>query len=159
MVPLPVTDFFEASKCIFQRCDFPRLSSEDFGDEEGLREESFQTSGTMHDHLVIFTQFIDTENCDNILQFAVTLQNGLNLTSDLVMAIANILWVQNSTGGSQWIHRRVNPFRCNISFQIKECIQVSKGRCRSRVCWVVRRYVNRLNGSNSSLFSRSDSFL
>ena len=78
VVPLAVADFFEAADRFGERRDLARLAGEHFGHEERLRQEPLDAAGAMHDELVFFGQFIDAEDRDDVLQFAVALQNRLH---------------------------------------------------------------------------------
>ena len=96
MIPLAVTQFFEAFDRFVARSDLPLLSGKRFGDEERLRQETLDTSSAMYDQLILFAQFIDTENCDDVLKFAVSLQDLLNATSNLVVTFAHDQRIENS---------------------------------------------------------------
>ena len=96
VIPLAVADFFEAANRVFQRGDFTWLAGEDFGHEERLREESLDTTSTMHDQLVFFRQLVDTENRDDVLLLAVALQGRLHTSGDRVMSLADILRIENT---------------------------------------------------------------
>ena len=104
----------------------------------------------MDNHLVVFRQFVDAHNGDNILKFAVSLKHRLDASSAGVMFVANVLRVQNAGVGSQRVNGRINAFSGNGSFQINERVQLSERRSRSWVSRVVSRNVNRLDGRNSA---------
>ena len=76
VIPLAVAKFLEAADRVFERRDLTRLAGEDFGDQKRLRQEAFDAAGTVDDQLIFFRQFVDTENRDDILQFAVTLSES-----------------------------------------------------------------------------------
>ena len=96
VIPLAVTQFFKAFDRFIARSDLPLLTGERFGDEERLRQEALDASSAMHDEFVFFALFIDTENCDDVLKFAVSLQNLLHATSNLVVTFAHDQGVENS---------------------------------------------------------------
>ena len=96
VVPLAVADFFEAADRFGQRRDLARLAGEHFGHEERLRQEPLDAAGAMHDQLVVFAQFVDAENRDDVLQFAVALQNRLHAAGDVVVPLAHVLRIENS---------------------------------------------------------------
>ncbi len=85
MIPLTIADFFKAADGIFQLGDFTRNAQEYFGHQERLRQEAFDTASAMHDQLVRFAQFVDTENGDDVLQFAIALESRLHATSHCVV--------------------------------------------------------------------------
>ncbi len=78
VVPFAVADFFEAADRFGQRRDLARLAGEHFGDQERLRQEPLDAAGALHDELVLFGKFVDAEDRDDVLQFAVALQNRLH---------------------------------------------------------------------------------
>ena len=67
------------------------------------RQEAFDAACSMHDQTIFFTQFIHTQNRDDVLEFSVALQRGLNASSDRVVSISHVLSVQNSAGRRQGI--------------------------------------------------------
>ena len=96
MIPLAVTQLFKAANRIFQRSDLPRLTGKHFRHQERLREESFDAASAVYDQFVLFRQFVDTKNRDDILEFAVTLQSRLNAASNIVVTIANVVRIKNT---------------------------------------------------------------
>ncbi len=104
VIPLAVCDFFEAANRVGDRGVLTRLAGEDFGDKERLRQKAFHAASAMHDQFVFFAQFIDTENRDDVLQFAVTLQRPLHAAGDIVVLLADISWIENPAGRGQRIH-------------------------------------------------------
>ena len=63
---------------IVQGRELAGLSGEHFRNVERLRQETFDAACSMHDQFVLFTQFINTQNGDDVLQFAIPLQSGLH---------------------------------------------------------------------------------
>ena len=53
----------------------PCLPVNDFGHDERLRQELLDAPGAMDHLLVLLAQFVDAEDRDDVLQFAITLQN------------------------------------------------------------------------------------
>ena len=82
MVPLAVAQLLEAADRVGQRRDLARLAGEHLGHEERLRQESLDAAGAVHDLLVLFAQFLDAEDGDDVLQFAVALQDLLHPAGD-----------------------------------------------------------------------------
>ena len=65
--------------------NLPGLPVNDFGHEERLRQEPLDAAGAVHDLLVLFAQFVDAEDGDDVLQFAVPLQDLLHAAGDVVV--------------------------------------------------------------------------
>ena len=151
MIPFAVTNLFKAANRVFQGCDFTFLAGEDFCHEEGLGKESFDASCAVHDQPIFFTQFIDSQNCDDILQFAVALQGCLNAAGDRVVAITNVLRIENPAVGCQWIDGGVNTLFRYRSFQVNERVQLRKSRGRRGIRRIIRGHINRLHRSNGTL--------
>jgi len=86
VVPLAVTNLLEAADGVFDRRDFARLAGEDLCHDERLRQEPLNAAGPVYDELVVFAQFIDAENGDDVLQLAVP----LGLVSMLASVNSNI---------------------------------------------------------------------
>ena len=53
-------------------------------------------AGAVDDQFVLFAQFIHTENGDDILKFTISLERRLDFTGNVVMAITDILGIQNT---------------------------------------------------------------
>ena len=126
---------------------------------ERLRQEVLDLTGTRYRQLILIGKLIHTQNSDDILQILVLLQNRLHRTRNLIMLDADYIRRQDTRGGVQRIHRRINTHRRNITRQNDLCIQMREGSCRRRVGQVIRRHVNRLYGSDRTLFGRGDALL
>ena len=74
----------------------PGLAGELFRHEERLRQEAFDAAGPGHDQLVFFVEFVDPENRDDVLQFAVPLQDLLHTAGDHVMLLADDLRIEHT---------------------------------------------------------------
>ena len=126
MIPLAVADFFKASDGVGQRGDFSSFAGEDFGDQERLGQEAFDTSSATHDCLVFLAQFVNPENRDDVLEFAIPLEGALNASCDVVMPLTDNRWIENPRVGGQWIDRRVNPFFGDGSLEVDKRIELSE---------------------------------
>ena len=58
-------------------------------DEERLREETLDLTGTGNGFLILFAKLVEAENGDNVLQVLVTLQNLLDRLGRVVMLVAD----------------------------------------------------------------------
>ena len=65
------------------------LAGELLGDEERLAEEALDLAGPADDELVLFGQFIDAQDGDDVLQVAVALEHALHLAGDAVVLFAD----------------------------------------------------------------------
>ena len=82
VVPLAVAQLLEAADRVLQRRELAGLAGERLGHEERLRQEPLDAAGPGHDLLVLFAQFLDAEDGDDVLQFAVPLQDPLHPVGD-----------------------------------------------------------------------------
>src|SRR4051794_3555888 len=82
IVVLTVANLFEATNRLGQRCDLALLVRERLGHEERLRQEALDSAGAIHDLLVLFAQFLDAKDRDDVLKLAITLENLLHAASD-----------------------------------------------------------------------------
>src|SRR5690606_26752536 len=158
-VVVTVQNALEATDGFLQRHVFARCAGEDFGHEERLGQEPLDLTRPVYGHLVVFRQFVHTEDRDDVLQFLVTLQHALNATRYIVVLLANHQRVQLTAGRVQRIDRRVDTLGGDVTAQYHGCVQVGEGGCRRRVGQVIRRYVDRLNGGNGTGLGGGDPFL
>src|SRR5215472_623677 len=114
------------------------------GHMEGLREETLNLAGTRNRELLIFAQFVDTENGDDILQIFVRLQRLLHRLGYVIMLLANNARIENARGRSQWIDGRINSDLGQGARKHGGGVEVSESRGWSRIGQVVGRHVNRL---------------
>ncbi len=75
------------------------------------------------------------------------------------MFLSNDVWIKNSGGRSERIHRRVNAFFRNGTLKRDRRIQVRKGCNRRGVRVIVGRHIHRLHGGDRARTSGSDTFL
>src|SRR5262245_61595623 len=94
VVPLAVAKFFEAADRVGDLRELARLAGEGLGHEERLRKEPFDAAGATHDVLVVFGEFVDTENRDDVLQFAIPLEDLLHAAGDSVVPFADDLRIE-----------------------------------------------------------------
>src|SRR5699024_11195760 len=98
MVQVAVGDGLEAFDGVLDRNGGAFDTGELLGSVGVLGEELFHSPCTTDGYTVFFRQLVNTQNCDDILQFFVLLQNLLDAGGNFVVFLANILWVKN-TGG------------------------------------------------------------
>ena len=59
------------------------------GDVEGLRQEALHFAGAGYGQFLVFAQFVDTENRDDVLQIFIGLQGALHRLRDVVVFLAD----------------------------------------------------------------------
>ena len=80
----------------------------------------------MHDLLVFFAQLVDAEDGDDVLQFAVALQDLLHPAGDVVVLLADVLRVEDSRVRRQRIDGRVDALLGDRPLQVDEGVEVRK---------------------------------
>lgn len=71
---------------------------------------------------IFFRQFIHTEDGDDVFQFLITLQDGLNATRGVVVFLTNNQRIQLTAGGVQRVNGRVDTQGCDLTAQYHGCI-------------------------------------
>src|SRR5690606_14048907 len=158
-VIVTVQNALEATDGFLQRHVLARCAGKDFGHEERLGQEALDLTRPVYGHLVVFRQFVHTQDRDDVLQLLVALQHALNATRYVVVLLANHQRVQLTAGGIQRVDGWVDTFSGDVTAQYNGRVQVGEGRCGRRVGQVVRRYVYRLNGGNGTSLGRGDPLL
>src|SRR5439155_24772743 len=101
------------------------------GDEEGLREKLLYLARARHRQLVVFGQFVDAENRDDVLQVLVALEDLLHLARDVVMLLADYPRIENARAGRQRIDGRVNAELRNGAREVRRRVEMREC-CRGR---------------------------
>ena len=78
IIHFAVQDHLEALDSFLDRNVLTRDACEVFSYVERLRQELLDLSCTVYDLLILFLEFLHTEDRDDILQFSVTLERFLN---------------------------------------------------------------------------------
>src|SRR5690606_21179467 len=112
-----------------------------------------------HDELVFFRQLVHTQDGDDVLKLCVALQHLLHAPGYLVVLFSDDTRFQNTGGGAEGVHRRVNTLLRDAPLQVRRRVQVSEGGGRRGVGVVVRRHVNGLNGRNGAPAGRRNPLL
>ena len=127
MIVFAFHDAFKATDGVFQGDVFTRRTGEYFCHEERLGQEALDLTSTRYHQFVFFRQFIHTQDGDDVFQFLITLQDGLNATRGVVVFLTNHQRVQLTAGGVQRVNGRVDTQRRDLTAQYHGCIKVSKG--------------------------------
>ena len=127
--------------------------------EERLGQILLNLSCSVNELAVFLTEFLHTEDRDDILQFLISLQHLLYHSCYMVMCLSYYVFSKDSGGGFQRIHRRVNTKLNNGSGKNDICIEMAKCRCRRRVRQVIRRNIYCLNRCDRSVLGGSNTFL
>ena len=109
-------------------------AGEDFRDVERLGQEAFDLTSAADDEFVFFSQFIDTENRDDVLQRLVEAGGSTGLSSTGVVLFAEDRGVENCRGRGERVDRGEDALLGNTTGQNDEGVEVaerSRGRGRS----------------------------
>ena len=126
---------------------------------ERLRKEFFNLSGSVNSGLILFGKFLHTKDGNDILKFLILLQIFLHMPCNLVMLFTHNILFQITAVGLQRIHSRVDTFFRNLSGKNGGCVKVRESGGRGGVRKVIRRNIDRLHGSNRTVFGGGNSFL
>src|SRR5262249_10283554 len=118
VIPFPFAELLEAANGLGNRRHFTRLVGERLGDDEWLREELFNPPDAGNHLLILFAKFIDAQNGNDVLKFAVALQYTLNLASNRIVLHADVLRIQEAAVGRQRINSRVNALFRNPALEV-----------------------------------------
>ena len=113
----------------------------------------------MHHQFVLFAQFVDTEDGNDVLQFAVALERALHAAGDLVVPLAHILRIKDAAGGSERIDGRIDALLRDRTLQIEEGVEIAKRGSRGRIGRIISRHVDSLHGGDGSLLRARDPLL
>src|SRR5690606_30711703 len=113
----------------------------------------------MHHELVLLAEFVDAENRNDVLQFAVTLQRALHAAGNVVVPLADVLRIENTARRCERIDRRVNTLLANRTLEVE-----ARGGGTDRgggrgVGRVVGGRVHCLDRRDGALVGRGDSLL
>ncbi len=89
---LSFNDFLEGAHSILAGHILARRSGEHFSHEERLGEELLEFACAVHRLLVFVREFLDTQDCDDVLEVLVALENLLHLVSNIVMLLTDDFW-------------------------------------------------------------------
>src|SRR5579875_3887351 len=159
VIVLAFENFLKAANGVLNWYIFTRDTGKLFTNEEWLGQEVLNLTSTSNCQLVIVAQLVHTQNCDDILQFTVTLENLLDAASHLVVLLTDNFRCQCTGSGCERIDRWIQTHFGNLTVQVGGCIQVRKCVGRSRVSVVIGRHVNGLDGRNGTLNRGRDAFL
>ena len=87
MIVLAVHDFAEAAHGVGDWHVLAGEPGELLGDEERLRQEALDAARASDRELVVFRQFVDAENRDDVLQVLVALQDLQQVGRGLVVLV------------------------------------------------------------------------
>lgn len=114
---------------VFQGDVFIWRIGEYFCYEEWLGQEVLDFMSMCYYQFVFFRQFIYIQDGDDVFQFLIMLQDGLNVMCGVVVFLINYQWVQLMVGGVQWVNGWVDIQRCDLMVQYYGCVKVCKGGC------------------------------
>src|SRR4029078_6699267 len=110
-------NFFEPSHRIRNRDVLTFRTCEDFCDLEWLTEKTLNLTCAQHHKFIFGTQFIHAEDCDDVLQILVSLQDSLDATRGTIMIFADDLRGKRFGGRSKRIDSRIDSHFSNRALQ------------------------------------------
>src|SRR3984957_15090698 len=131
VVAFAVEDFGEAAHGVLALDVFAGLIGERLRDEHRLRQEALDAARARNDGLVVSGEFFHPEDCDDVLQVLVALQDCLHAARDVVVLLADDLRIQNSRGRAERIDCGENRLFENLAVERGDGIQMresSRGR-------------------------------
>ena len=126
-------------------------------DRLGVRT-SEQVQNT-YSQLVLFRQFIHTQDSNDILKGLVVLKNLLDGSGDLIMLPTDNAWIQHARLGVQGVDSGVNTQLSNRTRQYSGGVQVGESGSGGRISQIVGRDVDGLDGCNRTLLGGGDTLL
>jgi len=129
------------------------------GREKGLEEEFLDLPGPADEDLVLIGKLVHPQDCDDVLQVLVPLQDPLHLDGDSIVLHSHHLRAQGAGKGLQGVNRRVDPLLRYLPREHGACVEVGECRGRRRVGDVVRRYVYGLDARDGAEFRGDDPLL
>lgn len=114
---------------VFQGDVFIWRIGEYFCYEEWLGQEALDFMSMRYYQFVFFRQFIYIQDGDDVFQFLIMLQDGLNAMRGVVVFLINYQRVQLMAGGVQRVNGWVDIQRCDLMAQYYGCVKVRKGGC------------------------------
>src|SRR5699024_1576385 len=124
-----------------------------------LRQELLDATSTVDDELVLFAEFVDAEDGDDVLQLLVLLQNRLDLVGHTVVLVTDDQRLEDARGRGQRVDGRVQTARSDVAAELCGRVQVGEGRRRGRVRVVIGGNVDRLHRRDRVTTRRGDAFL
>src|SRR5687768_17044072 len=152
-------DSLEAADGVGQRDDLAVLAREHLRDVERLRQEAAHLARAEHGLLVFFAELVHAEDRDDVLQFLVTLQHGLDAASGVVVLFADDQRIELAARRVERIHRGVDAERRDLARQHDRRVQVGERRRRGRIGQVVGRNVHGLDRRDGARLRRGDALL
>src|SRR5690606_18701975 len=139
MIIVAVTEALEAFDRIGQVDEYAGRTGEDLGDEERLRQEALDFTGTGHGELIFFRQLVHTKNRDDVLKRLVALQNGLDATGHLVVLLADDARIEHARRGVERVHGRIDALFRDGAREHGRSVKVRERGSRRWVSQVVGR--------------------
>src|SRR5271168_5096634 len=145
VVAFAVEDFGEAAHGVLALDVLAGLIGERLGDEHRLRQEALDAARARDGNLVVGGEFFHPENCDDVLQILVALQDCLHAARDAVMLLADDLRIENSRRGPERIDCGEDCLFENLAIERGDRVQVRESGRRRGVGVVVGGNVDGLH--------------
>ncbi len=95
---LAIQNFTETAHGVTSLHVFTIQAMEFLSHKHRLTQETLNFTGAGNQHLVIFAQFVNTKNGDDVLQVVVFLQNLLHFAGGTIMLFTNNVGLQRTAG-------------------------------------------------------------
>ena len=96
VVVLALGDALKAFHCVRDLDVSPRRAGELLSHMEGLRKEFLYLTSPRHRNFLVFAQFVDTKDRDDVLQIFVSLQRAFHQLGDVVMFLPHNARIKNA---------------------------------------------------------------
>src|SRR5665213_887578 len=135
------------------------LPGERLGDEHVLRQEPLDATRPTDENLVLFTELVDAEDRDDVLQVLVALEDLLDAVRDVEVLLADVLRVENARRRVERVDSGVDALLRNRPREHGGRVEVGERRVRGRVGDVVGGHVDRLQRGDRVTAGRRDALL
>ncbi len=159
MIVLAVDDGLEGRNGVLQRHVLTGRTGEDLRHEEGLGEEALNFARSGDSQLVFVGQLVHAQDGNDVLELLVALEGALDRARRLVVLLTDHVGIEDTAGGVQRIHGRVDAQLRDLPRQHQGGVEVGEGGGRRRVGEVVRGHIDRLEGGNGAGPRRGDALL
>src|SRR5215203_1327750 len=108
VVVLALDDLLEGAHGVLDGYVLALRAGELLGHEERLGEEALHLARALDELAVVVGELVDAEDRDDVLQLLVTLQRLLDLHGDVVVLLADDVWLEDGRGRVERVDGRVD---------------------------------------------------
>ena len=106
---------------------FTGNAGKSFGDVEWLGEEFLDTAGATDDEFIFWSELVDTENGDDILEVLIALEDALNASGNAEVFFADDNGVEGLRGRGEGVDSRVDSESGDTAFEDDGGVEVGEG--------------------------------